>query len=177
MKDTGFDGIDEVLDSSFEKTEDSVADAKSLLSNYGDLADRKTTSSTIQDKEFMELELKTSINDMKNVLATLQEDIKIGSQPRMFEVYATLSKTVLDGIKELRDLNMDIENLKIKQEAMGLKKQIASNSQHGPATTNNLNVMLSGKDLFSMLNKAKVDSELNEIDAEFDVGDSSGNIY
>lgn len=177
MKDTGFDGIDDVLGSSFEKTDDSVADAKSLLSNYGNLADRKTTSSTIQDKEFMELELKTSINDMKNVLATLQEDIKIGSQPRMFEVYATLSKTVLDGIKELRDLNMDIENLKIKQEAMGLKKQIASNSQTSPATTNNLNVMLSGKDLFNMLNKAKVDSELNEIDAEFDVGDSNGNIY
>jgi len=126
----------------------------------------------------MEFELKTTINDMKAVLATLQEDIKIGSQPRMFEVYATLSKSVLDGIKELRDLNMDIENLKIKKEAMSLKQQIARKSpDNGGNTTNNVNLMLSGKDLFSMLNKAKLDSELNEIDAEFDVGDTSGTVY
>lgn len=174
---TGFEGLDDALETTYDPDK-TLEDANNSIQKYETAKVAVISETTLADKEFMELELKSSIHTMKTVLSVLQEDIKIGSQPRMFEVYATLSKSVLDGIKELRDLNMDIENLKIKQEAIRIKRMLAEPKANGSNGGNQTNVMiLGGNDLFNMINSAKQNSQLNEIDAEFDVGDTSGAVY
>jgi hypothetical protein len=130
----------------------------------------KENKSDIEDKEYLEYELKTLISDSRRVMYILEQDIKIGTKPRYHEVYATLTKSVLDGIKELRELNQTIANLKFQKEKLAVRKeQYSLSGGNGNNSGAKLNVRLSGKDLFDMMEAARKSSGLNAVKAEFEV--------
>jgi hypothetical protein len=167
MSETPYDPLNDALDIDYdpnkivEKAEKDIVSLAKSSSKIGD-------ATTLEDKEYMELEIKTLISSAKFVMDKLEEDVKIGAKPRVYEVYATLTKAVLDSIKELRELNLSIENLKLSKEKLKLKKEI------GNAAPSNVNLQLSGKDMFKMLAAAQEQAKQSRSevpDAEYDVLD------
>lgn len=171
MSETPYDPLNDALDIDYdpnkivEKAEKDIVSLAKSSSKIGD-------ATTLEDKEYMELEIKTLISSAKFVMDKLEEDVKIGAKPRVYEVYATLTKAVLDSIKELRELNLSIENLKLSKEKLKLKKEI------GNAAPSNVNLQLSGKDMFKMLAAAQEQAKQSRSevpDAEYDVLDEDKN--
>jgi len=164
---TGFEGLDDALNTDYsvdtdlnqlsEKSEQFEKNKKAIVSK---------PDATIDDKEYLELELKTLIQDTRRVMEILENDIKIGCKPRYHEVYATLGKSALDGIKELRGLHIGIANLKLQKEKIEYKRNRSD-------TINNtqVNFNLSGNDLFDMITHAKETSQLKDVTAEFHLTD------
>jgi len=68
----------------------------------------------IEDKEFLQEEIKFMIEQGKMVLDKIQKDLKVGSQPRMFEVYGSVYTSVMNAMKELRELNKNVADVSIK---------------------------------------------------------------
>lgn len=113
---------------------------------------------TLEDKEFLQTEIKSLIENSKRVLDIIQKDIKIGSPPRMAEVYAKLLTSTIEGIRELRELNQTLANM-----------QMFKDSDEVPKAT--LNVKMTGKELISLIKSAKDNSQMKEISAEFQKND------
>lgn len=167
MSESPYDPLNDALNIDYDPdkiVEKAETDIKSLST-----ASKKIEGAvTLEDKEYMELEIKTLIQSAKFVMDKLEEDVKIGAKPRVYEVYATLTKAVLDSIKELRELNLSIENLKLSKEKLALKKEIGSTGSPS------VNLQLSGKDMFKMLAAAQEQAEKSRSevpDAEYDVLD------
>lgn len=68
----------------------------------------------IEDKEFLQEEIKFMIGQGKMVLDKIQKDLKVGSQPRMFEVYGSVYTSVMNAMRELRELNKNVADVDIK---------------------------------------------------------------
>jgi hypothetical protein len=166
-----FENLDGALDTDYSADE-TVKEAESLITKIEDnkkAVEASTDETTIDDKEYLEFELKTLIQSTRRVLDVLEQDVKIGSQPRVFEVFGTLTKTVIDGIKELREMNLSIAQLKLQKEKLDVRK---AESKNIPQLPNQVNISLSGRELFNMVSNATKNSQLNEIDAEFEVVDA-----
>jgi hypothetical protein len=166
---SGFEGLDDALDIDYDvdKEIDEVATRTEKLekSKY-EIAKKPRDEINISDQEYLVMELKMIIANSRNILEVLEQDIKIGTQPRYHEVYATLTKSVIDGLKELRELNQSVANLEIQKEKLELKK-VNPNGSMQIGTQVNMN--LTGKDLFKMIKQAKSESELNVIEADFEI--------
>lgn len=169
--DSGFENLNDALGSDYNVDEELEAiDEKTK--NFEEIKNKianRESGNEIEDKEYLELELKTLISNSQRIMNILEQDIKIGSKPRYHEVYATLAKSVLDGIKELRELNQTIANLKLQKEKLEIRKL-----QNGiDAKPTQVNFNLSGRELFKMVEAAKKSSELNSVNAEFEIHSES----
>jgi hypothetical protein len=165
---SGFENLNDALDANYD-VDDELKEINEKTKRF-DLIRKeiaqKEKQNELEDKEYLEFELKTLISNNRRVLDILEQDIKIGTKPRYHEVYATLTKSVLDGIKELRELNKTIADLKFQKEKLEVRKM--QNSLTGSQQTQ-VNFRLTGKDLFDMIEAAKSSSQLNVVDAEFEV--------
>lgn len=121
-----------------------------------ELIERSTQIRTLEDKQYLQTEVKSLIENSKRVLDTIQKDIKIGSPPRMAEVYAKLLSSTLEGIRELRELNQAIANM-----------QMFRDPDEQPKAS--INVKMSGKELMEMMKIAKESSQLKSVEAKFSV--------
>jgi len=117
------------------------------------------TDLVIKDQDYLEEEIKELIDNSKTVLQKLQNDIKIGSPARMYEVYAELLNSVLNQYKELRELNKMIESMKIMSGA-GFRPSVEEKDNK---------ISLTSDQLIDVVNKAKKNSQLNAIDASFEI--------
>lgn len=170
MSETGFEGIDNVLNTDYnvdKELEKLETQSKKLVERKSQSKENKDLEATIEDKEYLEFELKLLIQNTNRIMEVLEQDIKIGTKPRYHEVYATLVKTVLDGLKELRELNVSIEQLKLQREKLEVRKKEGGTSSN----YQQVNFHLSGSDLYNMFEKAKAESELNKIEADFKITD------
>lgn len=61
-----------------------------------------------EDKEYIRTKIKSLIDRLENQLGTLEESTLIGAEPRLFEVYATMAKTLADTITKLMDLQKQV---------------------------------------------------------------------
>lgn len=77
----------------------------------------------LQDKELIRLELQTLIEENKMVLQALGDQCKAGAAPRLFEVYANLSNSVRDSLRELRDINKTITDYQVTEDREQLKRE------------------------------------------------------
>ena len=77
----------------------------------------------LQDKELIRLELQTLIEENKMVLQALGDQCKAGAAPRLFEVYANLSNSVRDSLRELRDINKTITDYQVIEDREQLKRE------------------------------------------------------
>jgi hypothetical protein len=114
----------------------------------------------IDDLDYMKMEIKSLIENGVNTLEKLSEDIKIGTSVRSHEVYFNGLGSVRELIKELKELNID--NMKAGKESA--KEGVVNNTQ--------INNFFSGKDLAEMMKKAKKNSQMNDIVAEFKIDDT-----
>lgn len=166
---TGFEGLNKKLNADFDGTLDDVENTlDSFNSKKTAMVEKaKNGTYTLEDEEYLRFELKTLIQGSRMIMDKLERDIKIGSQPRVYEVYSALLKTTIDGLKELRELNKTVTDLEIESD----KPRISGDGKTINNTTNN--VILTGKDLLSMIRLAKEENQLNTIDAKFDFGDQN----
>lgn len=143
------------------------------------LADSVSTKQKydLQDKELIRTELQALIEDNRAVLESLGNQCKVGAAPRLFEVYATLSSTIRDSLRELSEINKTITDYQViedreelKREMLELKKTSALSSaavaQDGGTVNiqNNLNLTSSQMlDILKNLNIPKKETKPEEL--------------
>jgi len=173
VEEASMEEIDEQIQTEFS----SVIDDDDLKSKSNDLmtnvqqevADINTkkeeietalTTARIKDSNFLEKEIKGLILSSKRVLETLEKDIKIGAPPRMYEVYATMVNAITGQYKELRSLNESIAKFVLENKKQNLDEVKEDHK-----------MVLSSNDALDMYMKAKENSQLNAVDADFDLVD------
>ena len=77
----------------------------------------------LQDKELIKTELYALIEDNRTVLQALGDQCKVGAAPRLFEVYATLSSSIRDSLRELTQINKTITDYQLMEDRENLKKE------------------------------------------------------
>lgn len=159
-----YDGLEKSLGISFSETptpEEYTNAIDIIYEKKNNLRSSIEKELDINEIEYMEFEIKNSITNLESILDKLSQDIKIGSPPRMYEVYATLQSSKTTMIKELREIQKMLMDYKIKNKTI----------QQPAGITNN--ITLTSKALLDMINSAKENNSMNEIQAEFDIVDSA----
>lgn len=118
------------------------------------------TTARIKDSNFLEKEIKGLILSSKHVLETLEKDIKIGAPPRMYEVYATMLNAITGQYKELRSLNESIAKFVIENKKQNLDEVKEDHK-----------MVLNSNDALELYQQAKKASQMDAIEADFDVID------
>lgn len=171
---SGFEGLDDALNIDYEAVDKELTEindrSNQLEESKKEIAKHKQDDldATIEDKEYLAMELKMIIQNSRNILEVLEQDIKIGTKPRYHEVYATLTKSVLDGLKELRELNNNVAQLKLQKEKLNIKRASANDKTSMQIGTQ-VNMQMTGGDFFKMVEDAKKQSSLNNIEPTFDL--------
>jgi len=112
----------------------------------------------IRDVDFLTHEIKSLILSSKRVLNTLEKDIKIGSAPRMYEVYASLLNAITSQYKELRQLNEAVAKFIIENKKQNLDEV---KEEH--------KMVMNSTDMLNMFMDAKNNSEIETLDADFEI--------
>ena len=137
----------------------------------------------IEDIEYMKAELQSLIATNQTVLASLADQLKIGSPPHMYDVFRNMSETISNQIMKFFQLHKQITDYQIvesqenlKKEALEQKERIAQARIAKSGTTNTqINAYnMSSQDTLDliqgMINKAKNDSlQLKNEQPEFDL--------
>ncbi len=89
-------------------TEVAVQTAKEVLAD---------PEESFEDKEFIRETIKIQIIKMQSTLEIMEGSIMVGAEPRLFEVYSDLNKSVLDGCTRLMQLQRQSENAKMMKAA------------------------------------------------------------
>lgn len=168
MSETPFENLNDALDVHYD-TNELVEKAEKNITALSET--KQDVVEDLEDKEYMEMELKMLIQESQFVMEKLKEECKIGAKPRVFEVYSTMTRSVLDAIKELRELHTTIERLKLDKEKLAVKR--LSIDSEGNIGAPKVNLQLTGKDLFKMVEEAQKSAakKQQEINAEYKVED------
>lgn len=162
------DGISKALDTTMITPDipKTIVKIDSLLTDV-DNVKKDTNYLTLEDKEFLKLELVEVIHTMKNVVRFMEEQFtKVGTRASEFESFAMVSEKLLNAIKELRVLNMDILNSTLAQKRLQQALEIKTGN-----TTNNIqnNVyMLDSKSLDNMIKNAEQNRRIDSIEVDFE---------
>lgn len=70
----------------------------------------------LEDRAYMKAQLKALISDNRAVLDCIESQLKIGTNPHLFEVYGNLSKTVSDNIMRLAKIDQMVTDYKIVED-------------------------------------------------------------
>jgi hypothetical protein len=79
----------------------------------------------------------------------------MGSPPRMAEVYAKLLSSTLEGIRELREVNTVIANMKVFNDPIETTPKA------------NINIKMTAKELMALMKEAKEGSQIRAVEATF----------
>jgi len=120
--------------------------------------ENQLVSAKIRDVDFLTREIKSLILSSKRVLSTLERDIKIGSAPRMYEVYASLLNAITSQYKELRQLNEAVAKFIIENKKQNLDEV---KEEH--------KMVMNSTDMLNMFMNAKNNSEIETLNADFEV--------
>lgn len=169
MSDNGsLDKLSSAFDATFEADDAAaIAEIKGEL----DLIEEKKQKLVEQSQDLMLMDqdyirdgLKTLIIGSANVIDKLQCDIKIGTAPRVYEVYARLIDSATAQYRELRELNRDIATVSIEKGKFNV-----GNMGSGDA------ISLKPEQLIDLIESAKEQSQVNKIDADFKIEDDKEN--
>lgn len=155
-----FDKIAGELGSTFDPQKEFNKQTDKITKVKNKLVCNDTDNLTLEDVEYMELELKEVLEGLQRVMDTLEQEIKIGSKAIMFEVYSTLTTSKINAVRELRELRKTIVDIKFKN-----KK-----SEDKQKPTNNVTMVFNSiQDVLEASKNAKKNSSLNSIDADFKI--------
>ncbi|MFA5150861.1 MAG: hypothetical protein WC433_08220 [Candidatus Omnitrophota bacterium] len=110
-----------------------------------------------QDQSYLQEELKSLILQTRTTLNKVEQDIKIGAEPRKIEVYAKLVESIGKQYTSLIELNKAI-----------FEAQVATNQVDINNIGNN-KIALTSDQLLDMINKASSNSQMKDIDAHFEI--------
>ena len=114
----------------------------------------------IKDAEFLEREMKSVMLSSRRVLETVEKNIKIGSSPRDIEVYSGLINSITGQFKELRNLNESMAKFVLENKKQNLEEVKEDHK-----------MMMSSNDALELYMKAKTNSSMETINADFDILD------
>lgn len=164
------DGIAEALNTTF-KTADipkTIINIDKKINEVQQVTNNQYV--TLEDKEYLKLELMEMISSMQAMKRFLEEQLqKPPIKASEVESYSMLSEKILTAIKELRILNMDVINTNIAQKRLDQSYQIKTGN-----ITNNVqnNVyMLDSKSLDDMIKNAENNRRIDSIDVDFEIDD------
>lgn len=136
-----FINLDEKFGSTFELEQNNIVPVEEEKPKTFEVNNQAPDE--LEGSKYITSELEIVIESISDVMDKLGEDIKIGSPPRMFEVYAKLVESKIKAIDSLTNKSKANLDAKIKSK----NNQIVTNNK----TTNN--IMLSSKDLLGILVK------------------------
>lgn len=70
----------------------------------------------LEDRAYMKAQLKTLISDNRAVMDVIESQLKIGTNPHLFEVYGNLSKLVADNVMRLAKIDQMVTDYKIVED-------------------------------------------------------------
>lgn len=149
-----FKGLDEQFGSTFE-LEDNLkpkANVPVAVEEQKPFVQKQNTETELEDSVYISNELKMTVESIDTVMSKLDEDLKIGAPPRMFEVYAKLAESKIKALSEITSVS------KAKLDA---KMKYSQPQSGGPNITNNKNIILSSKDLLGYLEKENPKANTN----------------
>ena len=167
MADKSFDNLSDALNVDFVKDENVETEDK--IKKFEEVKDQAkdvlaSTDYSLEDKEYIQMELKMLIQGGLTILDRLEQDISVGTKVRAHEVYFTGMNSIMGALKELRELNkteIDIELAKQKQSRQGgLVGGMAVNQEYDSSS------------LLIMLKDAQENNSLNNVKAEFRIEDT-----
>jgi len=168
------DLISEALNTSFKPEESelnipNINNEIQALEKTKEKAKKKAFS--LEDKEYLEFELKSLIASNQNIKTRLEDELmKQGTKASMFEVYTLVCNTIQNALRELRQLNRDIVDISIAERRMTVRETetgVTKNQITGPVTVNN-SYILNSNDIDKMIREAQQNSQLNAIEVNFD---------
>jgi len=116
--------------------------------NYVTEAESKTNNDEVEDREYARENMKTIIENGADAMGVVLDIAKATEDPRAFEVFATLMKTMVDANKSLVGLHQKNSNRKAKQSSDNDENQEEKN------VTNHNNVYVGTTDeLFALIQK------------------------
>jgi hypothetical protein len=122
---------------------------------------------TLEDKEYLKMELMEMISSMQAIKRILEEQIsKPPFRSSELEAFSVFSEKLLNAIKELRVLNMDILNSTLAQKRLQQALEIKTGN-----TTNNIQnnlYMLDSKSLDNMIKNAEQNRRIDAIEVDFE---------
>jgi len=158
----GFEGLTSAfnLDENFEKEISEFKDEISVIEiKKTDIVNRVNSQLVFQDQEFIQTELRSLIMSARTIMYKVEQDIKIGADSRKIEVYAKLVEAIGKQYTSLMELNKQIFDAQF---------------QKGEVDINNIGdnkISLSSEQLLDMIKSASKNSQMNEIDAKFEIKD------
>ena len=75
----------------------------------------KSDDDTFEDKNFIQEKLKCAIIKVESQMDNLENSLLIGAEPRMWETYAILAKTLFGGLRDLMELHKMVQMTLISQ--------------------------------------------------------------
>jgi len=153
-----YENISNSLDTSFDGEEiEELVDVKKQSEVCSDIITADNT--TLTDENYIREEIKSLINNIEVAMSKLQQDIRIGSPARQYEVLGQLANAKANVVKELIMMNKVKMDAKIKMQKKDSPKNL---------TVNN-NLHLSSSELLKMVNDSKKKNSLKNVEAKFDI--------
>lgn len=156
---TGFEGLDEILGTKFDDSV--ITNPPAKRTELVEMAGKE--KSLEEERSFLEEQIAELIENAKDVSETLKGDLKIGQKSRAFEVYSTLSNTILNCIKEMHNITMEREKMKLEREKF--EHKVSKGNQPNVNVKASLN--LSSDDLFKLMEQARDKSSMNIIEPDY----------
>jgi len=70
----------------------------------------------LEDRAYMKAQLKSLISDNRTVMDVIESQLKIGTNPHLFDTYATLSKVVADNVMRLAKIDQMVTDYKVVED-------------------------------------------------------------
>lgn len=118
----------------------------------------KTSQNFFQDKQYIRDEIKTLVAQTRCIITKLEEELQIGCSSKYYEAYAKLVDSVGNQFKQLIDLNKNIAEIQVEMGRFNLGNMGKSDT-----------ISLRSDQLLDIIEKAQQNSQLNKIEAKFDV--------
>jgi hypothetical protein len=199
MSDTNiFQGLDDVFNTKYEP-EDSLSDINE--SKESERKKRKVPSlnNDKRDKSFVKEELLTLIDKGNRIMEMLEEEMKLGANPRFHETYASMMTTQMNALDRLRNLeiadreyDMRLRRLEMEKDKLDFDKdyknrlldsklaqpQISFNQQiiNSGGSSNNSTadiqpqaMVTTSDDVFRLIEQAKSKAKADAVKAEFEI--------
>lgn len=116
----------------------------------------------LEDKAYMKAQLKSLISDNRTVMEVIESQLKIGTNPHLFDTYATLSKVVADNVMRLAKIDQMVTDYKvvedkgngnIKQDIIKEQQEAAAAGQGGGNTYIQNNLCFASDEILKMVKK------------------------
>lgn len=158
----GFEGLTSAFDikeeEKFDKEVELVKNDIQTIENRKEIVKAQAKNPAVfQDEDFIRSELRTLIMSTRTVQYKVEQDIKIGCDNRKIEVYSKLIESIGKLYNSLLELNKSIFEARVKTGQVDIE-DIGNNK-----------ISLSSEQLLDMINKASERSEMNAIEADFEV--------